>query len=182
MADTTFVDGVTVTSADWFNDVNDRTYVDGAIVQAIEGTPYTTYNNTTTAIPNDDTIPQDTEGLKVVDVTIVPTSATNRLVIEGEAPISGDTSRTLIVALFSNQDATADAIAVATQTSAGAGFVHTVSIRHEMPAGTTSPIVFSMHVGVTTGGTCYINGNNTNRTFGGKLACRLRVTEVYEKP
>lgn len=149
---------------------------DAKVVQTVEGTPDVAWQSESlSVIPNDDTIPQNTEGAEIVTVAITPTSVSSRLVIEADIPLSGDAARTLILALF--QDSTADALAVAVQTSPAAGNVMSVHLRHEMAAGTTSATTFKARVGVTTGGTVYINGTNAARSFGGVLASRIRVTE-----
>lgn len=144
------------------------------VIRRVDATPYTTYTSDTTSIPNDDSIPQNTEGLEILTATITPQHAANRLVIEAVVHMSGDASRTCIAALF--QDSTADALAVAVETSPASGNVMTVRLRHEMAAGGTSATTFKIRVGTTTG-TFYVNGTNSARSFGGRLACTLSVTE-----
>lgn len=143
-------------------------------VQKVEATPYATYASASTALPNDDSIPQSGEGTEVVTVAITPKSTLHRLVIEAVVHMSGDASRTCIAALF--QDSTADALAVAAETSPAAGNVMTVRLRHEMAAGTVSATTFKIRAGTTTG-TYYINGTSSSRSFGGILACTLSVSE-----
>lgn len=144
------------------------------VIKRVDATPYTTYTSDTTSIPNDDTIPQSSEGLEILTVAITPQHAANRLLIEGVVHMSADSSRTLIAALF--QDSGADAIAVAIETAPAAGNMMTVRLRHEMAAGTTSATTLKVRVG-TTSGTFYVNGTNVSRSFGGRLACTLSVTE-----
>lgn len=192
MADTTFTNGVTLTDADWFNDVNRLHYTifgdpatiaaarqtfipTGGIIQAVEATPYATYASSAAIIPVDDTIPQITEGVQILTVDITPTSATNRLVIDALAFLSGDAARVFTMALF--QVGTADALAVAADASAAVNNIMSVPIHHEMAAGATTTLTFTVRVGIATG-TIYINGNSTTRLYGGKMACRLRIAEV----
>ena len=146
----------------------------GAQVQAVEATPVVSVVTCSTLIPDDDTIPQNTEGDEVITVTITPTSATNRLRIEFNAPhIGAGGVDDIGVALF--QDSTANALA------AGRGRNPSrlqLSLVHEMAAGTTSATTFKIRIGGT-GVTCYVNGNGAGaRIFGGVAAARLRVTEI----
>lgn len=146
------------------------------IVQVIEATPYTTYSTTATAIPEDDTIPQNTEGAEWATVTITPTSATNRLVIEARIDsCGGSSSATLIGALF--QDATASALAVTAVAGVAAGTTTEMILQYEMAAGTTSATTFKFRAGPASG-TMYVNGNNGGRKFGGISAVRMRATEI----
>lgn len=148
----------------------------GEIVQSLEATPYTTHNSTAVAIPEDDTIPQNTEGAEWNTRAITPTSATNRLVIEAWIDACGaSSSSTLIGALF--QDATASAIAVVAVAGVAAGAITSMYLRHEMAAGTTSATTFKFNAGPASG-TMYVNGNNGGRKFGGLSAIKMRVTEI----
>jgi len=192
MATTDFTNGVTLTDAAWFNDVDeldiDQIGTSGTpaanlaavkdrvsrLVQRVEATPYTTYTSDATALPPDDSIPQSGEGLEVLTASITPKSASNRLIIEARVIMSADASRTLIAALF--QDSTADALAVGMETSPAAGNMMTVFVRHEMAAGTTSATTFKIRAGTTTG-TFYINGTDSARAFGGIASCRLSIME-----
>ncbi len=79
------------------------------VKQIIEATPYVTYTSTGVVIPYDDTIPQITEGLEIMTVTITPTNATNRLRLEFNGSFGISSAGSVSVALF--QDATAGALA-----------------------------------------------------------------------
>lgn len=147
----------------------------GGVVQAVEGTPYTTYATIATDMPVDNTIPQNTEGDEVVTVSITPTSATNRLVIEAECFGMIDNAGTIAMAVF--QDTTANALA-ATAEGGAASSVVGLRIRHEMAAGTTSATTFKIRVGPSAAAAnFYINGDSSARLFGGVGAARVRVTE-----
>lgn len=149
----------------------------GKLVQRVEATPYTTWSTTTTAIPNDDTIPQNTEGSEYVTVTITPKSASNRLVIEACASaLSADGLRTVTGAIY--QDSTANALAAAQITITAANYMAPLSVRHEMAAGTTSATTFKFRLGTAAGGTASINGNTSGRTLGGVNSVRISVTEI----
>lgn len=146
----------------------------GLPVQRVEATPVTALTACTTAIPADDTIPQNTEGDEVVTVSITPKATTNRLVIDfycfgaiGSAVYSA-------CALF--QDSTANAL-TASVNFHNVGSVNQFIIRHEMAAGTTSSTTFKIRIGPSSG-TYYVNGaTGGTRLLGGVGAARLSVTE-----
>lgn len=148
--------------------------VAGVVVQVVEATPVTALTACPTAIPNDDTIPQNTEGDQVITVTITPTNASNRLRIEYDSSVNGLAANGYIAtALF--QDTTANALAAALEYTNTA--VNACKLVHEMAAGTTSATTFKIHVG-SSAGTVYVNGYAAARLFGGVSAARLRVIET----
>lgn len=146
----------------------------GSTLQQVEATPYTTNSNTTTRIPSDDTIPQNTEGTEYITVSITPTNASNRLRIEFDCPVCYiNAADYAVAALF--QDSTAGALAASIQYTATA--VVQMRLVHEMAAGTTSATTFKIRMGPAGANTLYVNGT-TARYFGGVSALRLRVTEI----
>jgi len=146
------------------------------IVQVVEATPYVTYSSTATAIPADDTIPQNTEGAEWNTVTITPSNASNRLRIEAFfSCVSGSSSAELCAAIF--QDATAGALAATSESPSVAATTMDLRVEHEMAAGTTSATTFKLRAGPASG-TMYINGTSSGRRFGGVCVVRLRVTEI----
>ncbi len=146
------------------------------LVQVVEATPITALTTITGVIPADDTIPQNTEGDEVITVSITPTSATNRLRIEFNAPTVGTSSSGQVTAaLF--QDSTAGALAASGTLPSGVSATSSF-LTHEMAAGTTSATTFKIRVGVASN-TAYINGvGGGTRLYGGVAAARLRVTEI----
>lgn len=149
----------------------------GSVVQ-IKNTPYTTMSTGTTAIPNDDTVPQNTEGDQYFTLAITPNSATNKLLIRAWAYVShtsGSISQTM--ALF--QDSTASAL--------NCGFiVYTATtqypclmyLEHFMDAGTTSATTFKIRIGGATGATTTVNGINGARRLGGTLTSGMTIEEI----
>lgn len=131
----------------------------------------------TTVMPNDDTIPQNTEGTQFMSLAITPTNASNILQIRVTGYFSSNTAvRTLAMALF--QDATASALAVATQGIPGTGYIWPVPLFHTMVAGTTSATTFTIRAGVETSGTITFNGSGGNRYYGGVFASGMTITEL----
>jgi hypothetical protein len=149
---------------------------DTKLVQRVEGTPNTTYSSITTALPVDDSIPQNTEGGEVCTVTITPTSATNRLVIHAQFFGASDTALATVLALF--KGTTTDALAARSHQAGAANALFALDIMHEMEAGTTSPVTFKLRAGNNAGATTYVNGTSAGRRFGGVAACRISVEEI----
>lgn len=131
-----------------------------------------------TTMPYDDTIPQITEGNEVLTVTIIPTSAINRLHIDANVLAATSTANQgASVALF--QDSTAGALAVAGSTVVAA-YVADISLHHDRLAGTTSSTVFRLRAGGHTN-TLYINGYDaSHRLYGERASTTLTVKEVFE--
>jgi hypothetical protein len=110
----------------------------------------------TTSLPQDTTIPQNTEGNALFELAITPESATNRLriVVLVQAVTAAD-GQILGIALF--QDSTADAL------NCGWGFNHsgnqniTLHMDYEMAAGTTSATTFKVRGGRSPAGTFHMN-------------------------
>lgn len=138
---------------------------------------YTTWSSTSTVMPFDDTIPQNTEGAELVTVSITPKSSSNLLIIHGY--IKGYLAANLsgVGGLF--QDSTADAISGACYANVGdnACLVNAI-IEHVMVAGTTSSTTFKLRAGPGSAGTMYFNGSSAARRLGGVQHCRITVMEV----
>lgn len=147
------------------------------IVQTVRGS-LTTVATGTTAIPFDDTIPQNTEGDQYLTQAITPTSATNllrvRVIIHMEHTAAGNR----IACLF--KDTTADALACGFTAENVAGYPKTVYFDYEMVAGTTSAITFKIRAGANIAGTLTVNGNGGTRLFGGVLATSITIDEILQ--
>jgi hypothetical protein len=129
-----------------------------------------------TAIPTDDTIPQQTEGVQFMSLAITPTSATNRLRIDVVFQASAALANKWINApLF--QDAGANAIAYGAQFQTTATAMATVSYTHWMTAGTTSATTFKVRGGCQDTTTMTFNGQSGGRLYGGVIASSITITE-----
>ena len=128
----------------------------------------------TTSIPDDDTIPQITEGDEYMTLAITPTNTNNKLKIDVvfQGTINGIDY--LSVALF--QDSTADALA-AVQGFEGANEGRVRSFTHYMAAGTTSSTTFKVRAGGV-GDTLTFNGRAAGRKMGGVMASSITITEI----
>lgn len=131
-----------------------------------------------TAIPDDDTIPQITEGDQYLSLAITPTSAINLLGIYSLINLSSSSSAiTVGLALF--QDATANALASTRVSTADNNQVSSGSLQHVMIAGTVSATTMRIRAGSSAGATTTFNGQVSARKWGGSLVSILMIEEVY---
>jgi hypothetical protein len=130
----------------------------------------------TTAMVNDDTIPQKTEGDEYMTLAITPTSATNKLIIIALANLANSNAVSIITALF--QDATADALAAVQNYPGAADAMMGIQLMYYMAAGTTSATTFRIRAGGTTGATTTFNGAAGGRKFGAMCISSITIIEV----
>lgn len=131
---------------------------------------------TSTAIPLDDTIPQNGEGGEMMTLAITPASTTNILYIDVVINASVADANDVIVALF--QDATASALAAVCSYNGTGTARQNLTLRHKMAAGTTSATTFKVRCGAGTAVQLTLNGYSGNRIFGGVMASSITITEV----
>lgn len=129
----------------------------------------------TTAIPFDDTIPQNTEGDERMTLSITPTSATNKLIIRVVVQATNSANVTCSAALF--QDSTAGALAAACGQVGASTVAGQITLFYSMLAGTTSATTFKVRVG-SASGTTYFNGTSAGRLFGGVACSSIQIEEV----
>jgi len=146
----------------------------GEFIQQIyaETATVTTVN---TEFGYDNTIPEQTEGIEILTVTITPTNASNYLLIafDFNGGLGTGASNHLAAALF--QDATTNAI-YATKTQSAVNTIHELSGRYRMTAATTSATTFKLRA---SNSQFYLNGDVFgNRIYGGVSKCTITVTEI----
>jgi len=134
-----------------------------------------TVSTGTTIIPNDDTIPQNTEGTQFLTRAITPKSASNILRIDINAFGANTVSDSTTTALF--QDSTANALAATSQWQQTSGGLFLSRIQHSMIAGTVASTTFNVRIGIASAGTYTFNGASTARRFGGVAASSISITE-----
>lgn len=147
----------------------------GSIVQSVYGS-YATNADLVTALPVDDTIPQNTEGVQVISVSITPRSTTNKLraTFTGFAANSGAGAYTS-AALFLN--AVAAAVQAAVNNSSAAGLAQCITFTYEWTPGSVSAQTIAVRVGPQAG-TSRMNGSTGLRFFGGIASATLVVQEI----
>jgi len=129
----------------------------------------------TVVIPQDDTIPQITEGDQYMSLAITPTSPTSLLEISALLHHSNSAVNELIIAIF--RDAVADALATVSVYAGVATERRTTTLNFSMIAGTTSEIIFRLRSGGSAAGTTTINGNGGARWFGGTIPSNITIKE-----
>lgn len=130
-----------------------------------------------TALPFDNTIPQNTEGDQYQTLTITPKSSTSILIIWvvwNGANTTG--SETMTLALF--QDSTANALAAVAQNQATASGITNFSLVYKMTSGTTSATTFKVRVGTNGGSTVTFNGVAAGQRLGGAMLSSMTIMEV----
>ena len=139
----------------------------------------TAVSTTSTAIPFDDTIPQNTEGAEITTVSITSNSSTNLVELSAFGGVFGNSSASGAATLAIFQDSTADALVASTGDGAYTAGAVTSShpINFMKVFGTTSATTFKLRAGPPAG-TLTINGNAGLRMLGGVAGISLVVKEI----
>jgi hypothetical protein len=126
--------------------------------------------STSSTIPLDGTIPQNTEGAELFTLAITPTSSSSKLLIQVVVQLYPQSTAWGTIALF--QDSTANAIAssVAYMTTATGGMI--MPLNYYMTAGTTSSTTFKVRYGASTGN-C-----NVNTSAAGLVGSSITIMEI----
>ena len=131
-----------------------------------------------TVMPNDDTIPTNTDGnaLSALDTAITPTNTGNNLLVQVNLPLLEiPTAQHICVALY--QDSSA-AIAAATNYTAGSTAGQSITINHFITGSLgTSEIIFKVRFGAASSIVMTVNGYNGVRVFGGVAPASITVSE-----
>lgn len=147
----------------------------GAVLQVVN-TQTGAMSTGSTTIPNDDTIPQSTEGFEVMQLAITPKASTNKLRIDVVVNVASAASGNVIAALF--QNSTANALAAVSEYTATTNGNIRLVFSHFMTAGTTSATTFKVRVGCNNVGTVTFNGASGARLYGGVMASSITITEI----
>lgn len=127
---------------------------------------------TTTIIPQDNTIPQISEGIEVATVSITPTSGSSILCFEFNFSVDNQASSASFGSAALFVDATVDALAAWTLLAQGIRQT-TNSGRYFFSAGSTSARTYSFRYGPSTAQTLILNP----QVFGGVQVGSISVTE-----
>ena len=155
-------------------ELDDRYLNDNSMVQIVHSQTGAVATGTT-AIPYDDTIPQQTEGDEYLTVSITPHNSDNILIINVLLVGSLNDTHHVLVALF--KDATANAIAATLSYSTVLNTTYIWRLRHKMVAGTTNQITFKVRAGTSTDGTFTFNGAIGSRLLGGVIPSQISIVE-----
>lgn len=147
----------------------------GTILQVVNTTTGASATGSAT-IPQDNTIPQNTEGTEFMTLAITPTSATSKLRIDVVVNGAGSGANSWIVGLF--QDSTVNAIAAINYNMAANNVASPASFTYYMTSGTTSSTTFKIRVGCSTAGTFTFNGQSSSQLLGGVMASSITISEI----
>ncbi|MBE9515967.1 MAG: hypothetical protein IME93_03200 [Proteobacteria bacterium] len=131
----------------------------------------------TAQTPDDNTIPQITEGDEYMTLAITPSNSSSNLLIQVVANVTRDTANDDVV-LHLHQDSTAGALAAVQKRITGALASEPVLFNHFMTAGTTSLTTFKLRIGGDGAGTTTFNGYGGARKLGGVMASSITITEI----
>jgi len=144
----------------------------GSIVQSVTSST-NAYTSHTTALPYDDTIPQNTEGDSLLTGSITPTTTSNRVRVTVLLNIdSGNVMGQC--ALF--RGAVANALAAAA-TINGLDNMTQLSLVFEDVPGSVSAQSYALRVGPNSS-TMYVNGTSGGRIYGGVMISYMRLEEI----
>lgn len=130
----------------------------------------------TTTIPDDDTIPQNTEGDQYLICTITPTSVINMVEVEGQLYTIHSAGGTMCMALF--LDSIANALATSRRTAGTEGDMDYINYRERAGAGAASQ-TWKLRAGSGSAGTTFLNGTTGSaRRYGGTINSFLSVKEI----
>lgn len=133
--------------------------------------------SSTTVIPFDNTIPQNTEGTELITQAITPTNSSNILRITVVATMTCiGAAQVLTAALF--QDTTANALRANFALIPTANCGATITFTHEMTAGTTSSTTFKVRFGGNAATQVDANGYNNAQIYGGACISSIQIDEI----
>jgi hypothetical protein len=158
--------------------IHDLILYPGCVVQTAYG-EYTANSNITTAIPNDDTIPQNTEGVEIINLSITPRFATSLILVRfhGQVTLGGSAPGMVSAALF--RDSVVNALgATGTRVEVTDSRVPIALEFQDSPA-TTSAVAYKIRVGPDAG-IARLNGSSTARRYGGASRATLVLQEIKQ--
>lgn len=147
---------------------------DGTIIGCAY-TTYGTYSRITTVTPLDDTIPTNSEGDQVMSQSYTCASNTNRLLHTVTICGQCHTTSAAIASVFSGSTC------ISAQVTHGPNAAYqlgAVTFGFETVPGSTSPVTYSVRVGVYNPGYFDINGYSGARIFGGVQVCSYVIKEI----
>lgn len=147
------------------------------LIQRAEVDTETSVVTCNTSIPVDNSIPQNTEGVEVLNGNFTPVSASSFLVLEFEAFGTSNTASNRVIGVAMFQGTTANALAAVPIASDDDNPI-ALRLWHRMASPGTSTVAFKVRVGITSSSTFYVNGDTSGtRLLGGIGVARLVVSE-----
>lgn len=134
--------------------------------------------NTTTTIPNDNTVPTSTEGVQIFTNTFTPLSATSTVIVSYNISVGASANNiSVATCVFSGTTNMGAAVTRCATSTATTGVLYSLGIKTSWQPGSTASITISGRAGPMAASTCYINSHAT-AFFGGALVTDYTITEV----
>ena len=131
----------------------------------------------TTIFPEDDSIPQNTEGDEYMTLSITPKSATSVINIEVHVFYSQSTGTRSGIGLFKDSDA--DALAFTSNFIKDSTSMSNMQVFYSETSGNTTARTYKVRCGnIQNAGTFTFNGQSGNRKFGGTVLSTIRILEI----
>lgn len=147
----------------------------GGPLQVVFGTTSNLVTGTS-SIPMDDSVPQQTEGVEVLTVSITPKSSTSYLLVEATSFAAHSTNSDITFALF--RDTTSGAIAATMGTPSASDKCQEGHLVARVSSGSIASTTFKLRIGSNGAGTLSVNGRAGARLFGGVAATTITITEI----
>lgn len=138
-------------------------------------TSSTSDTNSTSAIPIDNTIPQNTEGEEYLTITVTPKHASSTLVIEFVGWVDADGTAAVTLACF--VDSTANALSAMTVVVDALNRGRSATLKFSTSAGSTSSRTYKIRYGPNSG-TAYMLRRQSGDVFSTAKQAVLTVTEI----
>ena len=159
--------------------IHDLILYPGSVVQTAYA-EYTANSNITAVIPQDDTIPQNTEGTEIINLSITPRFATSLVLarFQGFVSIGATAPGGVSAALF--RDSTVNALVATNAHIDSQNARRLIAFEYQDSPATTSAIAYKIRVGPDAG-TARFNGTVTiGRMFGGAARATLVLQEIKQ--
>ena len=144
-------------------------------VARVEKTTHTQYNST---IPADNTIPQNTEGSEIFNVSHTPTNANNYIRVKAVIGYCHDSSTASFITAALFKDSGANAVAVQTRfVNISTNNDGQIVIDYRVLAGSTSAATWRLRMGSSSGQTFTVSGRLNTALFDGVYISSMTVSE-----
>ena len=129
----------------------------------------------TTTIPNDDTVPQDSEGDQYMTVELDPDSGANAIRLQAVVNGAISAGSPMAAALYRTAETQAY---VAVQQEAAANVPKQLHLDYLLLAPATTNTIYEVRAGPSTAGTMTFNGVSAGRKYGGVMNSYIQADEI----
>jgi hypothetical protein len=149
--------------------------VPGAVLQQLYTDTNATPSTSSFVAAGSNTIPQQTDGIEVLSITVTPKAATSKIRVDAIVPASCNTNATWFVSLF--RDGGANAL-VTVPASHNASFMLPAPLTFEVAAGSIALTTFKIRIGLAqSGSSLFLNSSSGTPFFGGSIRATMALTE-----